>query len=89
MTGDHSGHQKFIAKYQLPYMLLSDKDNALAKVFNIYGHKEFMGRISDAVHRTTFVISEEGIIEAVIHPVDSAKHVDQIIESLKAKTGLE
>ena len=78
-----SKHQKFISKYHLPYSLISDKQNTLAKIFDIYGSKEFMGRTSDAVHRTTFVMDEEGIIESVIHPVDSARHAEQILESLK------
>lgn len=76
-------HQKFISKYALPYPLISDTGNELAKTFDIYGTKEFMGRTSDAVHRTTFVINENGIIEAVIHPVDSAQHTQQIIDALK------
>ena len=76
-------HVKFIAKYNLPYPLLADVGNAVAKAFDIYGKKEFMGRISDAVHRTTFVIDEKGIIEAVIHPVDSANHTQQILEAIQ------
>ena len=76
-------HQKFIAKYNFPFTLISDEGNKLAKLFDIYGQKEFMGRISDAVHRTTFVISPEGIIEAVIHPVDSGNHTKQILQSLQ------
>lgn len=76
-------HQKFILKFDLPYPLIADEDNQLAKLFDIYGEKEFMGRTSDAVHRTTFVIDEHGMIESVIHPVDSANHYSQIIESLK------
>ncbi|HUR30973.1 MAG TPA: peroxiredoxin [Saprospiraceae bacterium] len=75
-------HQRFISKYGLPYSLISDEKNVLAKLFDIYGSKEFMGRISDTVHRTTFVIDEEGIIQSVIHPVDSAHHAEQILESL-------
>ena len=75
-------HQKFILKYNLPFPLISDKENILAKTFDIYGLKEFMGRTSDAVHRTTFVINEEGTIVSVIHPVDSARHTDQILQSL-------
>ena len=75
-------HQKFIAKYNLPYGLISDEGNALAKMFDIYGTKEFMGRTSDAVHRTTFVISADGKIEAVIHPVDSSNHTSQILTEL-------
>ena len=75
-------HRKFISKHALPYSLISDKDNILAKSFDIYGKKEFMGRTSDAVHRTTFVIDEKGIIEAVIHPVYSSGHANQIIEAI-------
>ena len=80
-------HQKFIEKYGLPYSLISDNDNQLAKLFDIYGTKEFMGRISDAVHRTTFVIDANGIIEAVIHPVDSGNHAAQIFEALNLQPG--
>lgn len=79
-------HQRFIEKYQLPYPLISDKDNVLAKTFDIFGQKEFMGRISETVHRTTFVINAHGVIEATIHPVDSARHVQQILESLSLST---
>jgi thioredoxin-dependent peroxiredoxin len=76
-------HQKFISKYNLPYPLIADEGNALAKLFDIYGEKEFMGRISDAVHRTTFVVNEKGMLEAIIHPVDSANHASQILSELK------
>jgi len=75
-------HQKFIAKYELPYALIADVGNAVAKAFDIFGQKEFMGRTSDAVHRTTFVVDEKGILEAVIHPVDSAHHAQQILDTL-------
>lgn len=75
-------HTKFISKYQLPFPLISDKGNLLAKTFDIYGSKDFMGRTSDAVHRTTFVINEKGIIVSIIHPVDSTNHTYQILHSL-------
>ncbi len=77
-------HQRFIEKYELPYSLITDEDNALAKLLDIYGEKKFMGRISDAVHRTTFVVDEKGQFELIIHPVDSANHAAQILELLKS-----
>ena len=77
-------HQNFIKKHDLPYPLIHDKDNELAKTFDIYGEKKFMGRISDAVHRTTFVIGENGKIEQVIHPVISKEHVEQILEGMES-----
>ena len=72
-------HVNFIKKYDLNYPLISDKDNSLAKVFDIFGEKHFMGRVSDAVHRTTFVIASDWTFEKVIHPVISADHASQIL----------
>jgi peroxiredoxin len=45
-----------------------------------------MGRISDAVHRTTFIIDAKGKIEAIIHPVDSSNHAFQILTELNIPT---
>lgn len=72
-------HQNFIKKYDLPYPLISDKDNELAKKFDVFGEKKFMGRISDAVHRTTFVIGKDWKIKKTIHPVISKDHTSQIL----------
>jgi peroxiredoxin Q/BCP len=38
-----------------------------------------LGRAYDGVHRTTFVIDEQGIIERIIAKVDTAKHAEQLI----------
>lgn len=73
-------HQNFIRKYDLNYPLISDKDNVIARQFDIYGEKKFMGRVFDAVHRTTFVIGKDWKIRQVIHPVLSGQHAEQIIE---------
>lgn len=72
-------HRRFKEKYALPYGLICDTDNALAREFDVYGKKEFMGRVSDAVHRTTFVIDSDWKILAVIHPVISKDHAAQIL----------
>jgi len=72
-------HENFISKFDLPYPLVVDKDNELAKKFDIFGEKKFMGRTSMAVHRTTFVVDGDGVIEKVIHPVVATEHADQIL----------
>ena len=73
-------HQNFIKKYQLPYRLIADTENALARLFDVYGTKHFMGRTFDAAHRTTFVIGSDWKILQVIHPVISADHATQILQ---------
>lgn len=77
-------HKNFMKKYKLPYPLIVDEDNALAKKFDIYGEKKFMGRVFDASHRTTFVINEKGRLDAVIHPVESKRHAEQILERVNS-----
>lgn len=70
---------RFVAKYNLPFPLLADEDRAIINAFGVWGPKKFMGRLFDGLHRTTFVIDENGIIENVISDVKSKKHADQIL----------
>ena len=72
-------HLKFIKKYGLPFPLLSDIDMKVIKAYDVWGTKQFMGRIYDGINRTTFVIDEKGKIEKVITKVDSGDHAEQIL----------
>ena len=74
-------HQNFIDKYNLPFSLIADEDKAVIKVFGVWGPKKFMGREYDGVHRTTFVVDEDGVIEKVFSKVKTKDHTKQILES--------
>jgi peroxiredoxin Q/BCP len=74
-------HQNFIAKYQLPFPLIADVDMKLIKAYDVWGEKQFMGRIFNGIIRSTFVIDEKGIIKEVISNVDAADHAEQIMHS--------
>lgn len=74
-------HLKFIEKYNLPFTLLADEDKAVLNAYGVWGPKKFMGREYDGVHRTTFVINQEGIIEKIFTKVKTKDHTNQIIES--------
>ena len=76
-------HQKFIEKYNLPFPLISDVDKKLIQEFGVWGPKKFMGKEYEGIHRTTFIISQDGIIESVIKKVKTKEHSKQIIENLK------
>jgi thioredoxin-dependent peroxiredoxin len=71
-------HQKFIEKYNLPFRLIADTDKEICKQFGVWGEKKFMGKTFDGIHRITFVISEDGIIEEVIKKVDTKNHSEQL-----------
>jgi peroxiredoxin Q/BCP len=74
-------HQKFIDKYNLPFSLIADEDKAVIKAFGVWGPKKFMGKEYDGVHRTTFIIDEDGVIEKVFSKVKTKDHANQILES--------
>jgi thioredoxin-dependent peroxiredoxin len=74
-----TSHQKFVTKYNLPFPLIPDPDKLIIKSFGVWGPKKFMGRTYDGVHRTTFIIDENGVIEKVITQVDTKNHASQIL----------
>lgn len=71
--------QNFINKYELPFPLLADEDHAVINAFGVWGPKKFMGREYDGIHRTTFVIDENGVLEDVILKVKTKDHTAQIL----------
>ena len=72
-------HQKFIAKYDLPMPLVADEDHRMMDAYGVWGPKKFMGREYDGVHRTTFVIDENGKLDQVITKVKTKDHAAQIL----------
>ncbi|OWY25618.1 thioredoxin-dependent thiol peroxidase [Sphingobacteriales bacterium UPWRP_1] len=72
-------HQKFADKYQLPFTLLADQNNAIANAYGVWGEKKFMGKTYMGIHRTTFIIDQNGIIEKVITKVDTKSHTQQLV----------
>lgn len=72
-------HQNFIAKFDLPFTLISDIDMKVINAYGVYGPKKFMGKISDSIHRETFLINEKGIIEKVIEKVKSKEAAEQVL----------
>lgn len=73
-------HRKFIAKYELPFPLISDMDKTILKSYDAWGKKSMYGKEYDGILRKTFVISEEGIVEKIIDKVKTADHSMQIFE---------
>ena len=80
-----NSHVKFKSKYNLKFNLIADVEKKMSKLFGVYGPKKFMGREYDGIHRTTFVISEEGLIEKIFSKVDTKNHAQQILESYKSE----
>jgi peroxiredoxin Q/BCP len=74
-------HVKFQNKFSLPFSLLADEDHAVSEAYGVWGEKKFMGRAYMGIHRTTFVIDENGKIERIITKVDTGNHTEQLLGS--------
>jgi len=59
---DAHSHQRFRAKYNLPFVLLSDPEHVVAEKYGAWGEKSFMGKKSIGIIRSHFVIDEQGKI---------------------------
>jgi thioredoxin-dependent peroxiredoxin len=73
-------HQKFSKQHNLPFHLIADKDKKLINSYGVWGEKKMLGKSYMGVIRTTFIISEDGIIEHIIPKVDTRNHAGQILE---------
>ena len=69
----------FKNKYEFPFPLLADEDKIVINAFGVWGEKKFMGRTYDGIHRKTFIVSENGVVERVIDKVKTKDHASQIL----------
>lgn len=70
----------FAVKNNLQYPLIADEDKILINTYGVWGPKKFMGREFDGIHRTTFIIDEDGLIEDIIAKVKTKEHTQQILK---------
>jgi peroxiredoxin Q/BCP len=75
-----SAQKKFKDKFSFQYPLIADEDKSVIQAFGVWGPKKFMGKEYDGIHRTTFVIDENGVIENVITDVKTKVHAAQILK---------
>ncbi|MUH98065.1 thioredoxin-dependent thiol peroxidase [Aliivibrio fischeri] len=76
---------KFIERDNLNFTLLSDEDHAAADAFGVWGEKKFMGKVYDGLHRISFLINEEGVIEHVFTKFKTKDHHEVILDYLNNK----
>ena len=81
VSADSVKRQKnFAEKKNLPFPLIADENHDVLNAFGVWGPKKFMGREFDGIHRTTFIIDENGTITDVIEKVKTKEHAKQILE---------
>ena len=78
-----ASHVKFAEKHSLPFILLSDPELEAIKAYDVWQEKKLYGKVSMGVVRTTFIIDENGIIEAVMPKVKPDTNASEILEMLR------
>src|SRR6267143_2509521 len=85
-TDSIESHRRFIEKFQLPFPLLSDPARQIVKDYNVWVEKNFMGKKSMGVERSTFVIDGNGRIAAIFRKVKPEQHVNLVSGALATLT---
>jgi peroxiredoxin Q/BCP len=77
-------HDKFKAKYDLPFSLVADEEKTALEAFGVWVEKSMYGRKYMGVERSTFLIDADGSIQSVWRKVKVPGHVDAVLDALQA-----
>lgn len=72
-------HTNFINKFQLPFILLSDKEEELCKLYDVIKEKKLYGKTYMGIERSTFIIDEQGVLTHEFRKVKAKGHVEEIL----------
>ena len=78
-----ASHDKFKAKYELPFMLVSDEDGEICKAYGTWVQKSMYGRKYMGIERSTFLIDKAGKIKGAWCKVKVPGHVEAVLKTLK------
>lgn len=76
-----ASHQKFIAKYKLPFDLLSDPDKKMIEAYGCWVEKSMYGKKYMGIARNTFLLDEEGKIVKIFDKVKVAEHAEEVLKA--------
>lgn len=78
-----SAQKKFKEKYNLPYSLLADEDKAVAKKYGVLKEKSMYGKKYMGIDRTTFLITPEGKIAAIVNGIKPEEHAEAVLAAMR------
>lgn len=79
-------HGKFIAKYSLPFTLVSDETKEIVEKYGVWAKKKFMGREYMGTLRTSFLIDPHGNIRKIYENVKPEGHAVEVLEDIRGMT---
>jgi peroxiredoxin Q/BCP len=79
-----ASHEKFRAKFDLPFHLLSDADEAACRLFDVIREKNMYGRKVMGIERSTFLIDAKGVLRREWRKVKVAGHAEEVLEAARS-----
>jgi peroxiredoxin Q/BCP len=76
-----ASHEKFKSQYGFPFELLSDAEQKICTLFDVYKEKSMYGRKYMGVERSTFLIDGEGVLRHEWRKVKVPGHAEQVLEA--------
>jgi len=78
-------HNRFIRKFNLPFLLLSDEKKAIARSYGVWVKKSLYGKEYLGIERSSFCIGRDGRIEKIYRKVKPQGHPEEILEFLRSR----
>ncbi|MGH7515957.1 MAG: thioredoxin-dependent thiol peroxidase [Gemmatimonadales bacterium] len=78
-----ASHQRFRAKYRLPFALLADPDHAVAEAYGAWGEKSMYGKKYQGILRTTFLIDGTGTVRRIFEKVKPEGHAQEVLAAIQ------
>lgn len=79
-----ASHEKFRAKFELPFDLLSDPDETVCALFGVMKQKNMYGKMVRGIERSTFLIDANGVLRQQWRGVKVPGHVDAVLQAVQA-----
>jgi peroxiredoxin Q/BCP len=79
-----ASHDKFKAKFKLPFPLASDEDGKVCQAYSVWAEKSMYGRKYMGIERSTFLIDGKGVIRNIWRKVKVPGHAEEVLEAAEA-----
>ena len=77
-------HDNFKTKLELPFVLVSDADEALCTLFDVIKLKKMYGKQVRGIERSTFLLDASGVLRREWRGIKVPGHVDEVLEAVQA-----
>jgi peroxiredoxin Q/BCP len=79
-----ASHDRFKAKYELPFILASDGDGKVTEAYGVWVEKSMYGRKYMGIDRSTFLIDKDGVVRGEWRKVRVPGHVAEVVKAVQA-----